>query len=126
MVFKSLGDAAVQFDKSGYAALGWSVISFGLQFAANMEDARGFVFSSSEVITEVITRYAEYEQWCRGPQPDKEFDHRMTNAYKAILLYVMAVDDYLQSRAGLFSELCMSGFDGSNYFSALWRRNLQP
>jgi hypothetical protein len=106
LVFKSLGDAAVQFDKSGYAALGWSVISFDLQITANANEARKFALSSSEVVTEVMTRYAQYEQWCRGPQPDKEFDHRMTDVYKAILLYVMALYDFLQQDgAGLFSEL---------------------
>jgi len=50
MKFKSLGDAAVKFDKSGYAALGWSVVSFGLQVAANAKEAREFVFSSSRVV----------------------------------------------------------------------------
>lgn len=125
MKFKSLGDATVKFDKSGYAALGWSVVSFGLQVATNAKKAREFVISSSEVVTGFITRYAQYERLYRGPQPDKEFDRRVTNVYKAILLYVMTLDDYLQQRGtGLFLELWMPGFDSSNYFRAPWTRSL--
>lgn len=94
MKFKSLVDAAVKFDKSGYAALSWSVLSFSLQVAANNKEARKCALSSSEFVTEFITRYAEYEKWFRGPQPDKEFDHRLVEVYKSILLYVIALDNY--------------------------------
>src|SRR6266566_7600052 len=95
MKFKSLVDAAVTFYKSGYAALGWSVLSFGLQVAANEKEARKCALSSSDFVMEFITRYAQYEKWFRGPQPDEEFDRRLVEAYKAILLYVVALDDYL-------------------------------
>ncbi len=109
----------MKFDASGYAALGWSVVSFGLQGAANAKEARDFVFSSLEFVTEVMTRYAEYEEWCRGPHPSEEFDRRMTNVYKAVLLYVMALDQFLQQpKAGSFSALCISDLTGSNYFRA--------
>ncbi|KND94251.1 hypothetical protein TOPH_00804 [Tolypocladium ophioglossoides CBS 100239] len=96
MNFKSLGDAAVKFDKSGYAALGWSVVSFGLQVAENAKEAREFVFHSSEVVTGYMTRYAEYEKLFRGPLAGEEFDRCLTEVYKAILLYVMALDSYLR------------------------------
>jgi len=105
LVVKSLGDAAVKFDKSGYAALGWSVVSFGLQVAANAEEARGFVLSSSEVITRFMARYMEYEK-CRGQHAGPEFDRGMTEVYKSILLYAMALDTYLQQgKPGVFSAL---------------------
>ncbi|PNY28364.1 Uncharacterized protein TCAP_01706 [Tolypocladium capitatum] len=94
--FKSLGDAAVKYDKSGFAALGWLVVSYGLRVAANVIEARKFVLDSSEVVTGYITRYAEYEKAFRGPQADQEFDRRLTDVYKAILLHVMALDNYLQ------------------------------
>ncbi|CZR64683.1 uncharacterized protein PAC_14581 [Phialocephala subalpina] len=96
LVFKSLGDTAVSFDKSGYAALGWSVVSFGLQVAANAGKAREFVLSSSEVVTGFMARYMEYEKYFRGQHAVGEFDRRVTKVYRAILLYVMALDDYLQ------------------------------
>jgi hypothetical protein len=95
LAFQKLGDAAVKFDKSGYAALGWSVVSFGLQVAKNAKDAREFIYSSSVVITRVLTRCAEYEKF-RGPEAGEEFDHLITNVYKATLLYVMALDDCLK------------------------------
>ncbi|RYP79807.1 hypothetical protein DL769_002752 [Monosporascus sp. CRB-8-3] len=96
LAFKALGDAAVKFDKSGYAALGWSVVSFGLQIAANAEQARQFVFDSLEVVTEIMARYAQYETWCRGREANRDFDRHMTNVYKAILLYIIALGDYLR------------------------------
>lgn len=96
MKFKALGDAAVKFDKSGYAALGWSVVSFGLQIVANTNDAHKLALSSSEFVTEFMTRYAQYEKCFRGLQSDEEFDRRLVKVYKAILLYVMALDDYLR------------------------------
>ncbi|RYO94460.1 hypothetical protein DL762_000556 [Monosporascus cannonballus] len=96
LTFKALGDAAVKFDMSGYAALGWSVVSFGLKVAANAKQARQFVFDSLEVVTEIMTRYAQYETWCRGRGANIDFDRHVTNVYKAILLYVIALGDYLQ------------------------------
>ncbi|KAK5636078.1 hypothetical protein RRF57_011790 [Xylaria bambusicola] len=103
--FKSLGDAVVQFDKSGYAALGWSVVSFGLQVTANNEDARKFALSSSEFVREYTTRYTEYETLFRGAEPDEEFDRRLVEVYKAILRYVIALDTYLrQDGLGRFSR----------------------
>jgi hypothetical protein len=96
LAFQKIGTAVVKFDKSGYAALGWSVVSFGLQAAKNAKDAREFIYSSSALITGVLTRYAEYEKWCRGPEAGEEFDRRMTNVYQAILLYVMVLDDCLK------------------------------
>lgn len=101
MEFKSLGDAAVNFDKSGYAALGWSVVSFGLQVAANNEDVRKFALDSLEFVPEFMTRYAAYEKLFRGL--DEEFDHRLEAVYKAILRYAIALDEYLrQDRLGSY------------------------
>lgn len=107
----------MKFDKSGYAALGWSVVSFGLQVAAHAEEAREFVLSSSEAVTGFLERYARYEKWFRGPQPDKEFDQHLTKVYKAILLYVMALEDYLQHIAGSFAEFWMPESNHTNYGS---------
>ena len=85
--------------------MGWSVVSFGLQVADNAERAREFVLSSSEAVTEYLARYAEYEQF-RGPEAGEGFDHRLKKVYQAILLYVMALHDYLQQcEAGLSPDL---------------------
>ncbi len=81
-------------------------MSFGLQIAANAEEAREFVLTSSEAVTGFMARYARYEELFRGPQPDEEFDQRLVKVYKVILLYVMALDDYLQQhKAGSFVVL---------------------
>ena len=71
-------------------------MSLGLQVAANAGKAREFVCKSSEVITAYMARYAEYEIYFREPEAEKEFDLRMKNVYKAILLYVIALHDYLR------------------------------
>jgi hypothetical protein len=63
----------------------------------------------------------EYEKRFRGQHAGEEFDRRLTSVYKAILLYVMALDEYLQQRgAGLFSKFLISGFDKSDYVRTLW------
>jgi hypothetical protein len=95
MKFKSLGDAVAKFDQSGYATLGWPVVSFGLQVATNEQEARSLALSSLEFVTGFLTRYAQYEKWFRMSQPDEEFDRRLVKVYKAILLYVIALDKYL-------------------------------
>lgn len=101
MGFKSLGDAAVAFDKSGYAALGWSVVSLGLQVAANASAAKEFVVSSSEVVTSILQRYREYETF-RVPNGGEFYDSRLTKVYEAVLLFVIALHDYIQqSKPGL-------------------------
>jgi hypothetical protein len=111
----------VQFDKSGYAALGWSVVSFGLQVAANAEKARKFVFSSLEDITGLMARYSEYENLFRGLH--EEFDRLLTNVYEGILLYVIALNKYLQQCGlGLFFERFVL-YSNANYFRAPCTRN---
>lgn len=101
----------MEFDQSGYAALGWSVVSFGLQVAANAKGAQELVLSSSEVVAGFLRRYGEIEQRFRGKHAGDEFDRCLTNVYKAILLYVIELDDCLrQSGLGMFSQLSMPGF----------------
>jgi hypothetical protein len=98
---KALGDALAKLDKSGYAALGWSVVSFGLQIAVNAKEARGFAISSAEVVKELVERYSEYERSFRE-HSGEGLDRRMTDVYKAILLYVLALSGHLQqSKAGV-------------------------
>lgn len=126
MTFKSLGDAVVAFDKSGYAALGWSVVSFGLQLATNAEDAREFVLSSAEVITRFMAKYRHYDRMFRGADVGEDFDRHLTNVYKAILRYTIALHEYLcQRRSGLSSILnTYTHFDVTNYLKSALRVGL--
>lgn len=100
-----MGDAATELDKSGYAALGWSVVSVGLQVAVNAEAARQFVLTSSEFTTALLARYAKYEAELRGPHAGDEFDNRIVNVYKAILLYIIALDAFM-GRCTAGKSLC--------------------
>lgn len=125
MKFKSLGDAAVKFDKSGYAALGWSVLSFGLHVAVNEKGARECAISSIEFITDFMARYAEYEKLFRGQaQPDGKFDHQLVQVYKAILLYMVALDEYLCLRRPGSSSESSLGLAFLTNFRALCTRIL--
>ncbi|KAK0717679.1 hypothetical protein B0T26DRAFT_802746 [Lasiosphaeria miniovina] len=66
--FKKLGDAAMKFDLSGYGALAWSVVSFGLEIAKNAKDAHSIILTSSDTIAQLRSRYTEYESLYRGEQ----------------------------------------------------------
>lgn len=92
-------------------------MSFGLQLAVNAEATREFVLSSSEVITRFMVKYQRYEDEFRCPEAGEDFDHLLTNAYKAILLYVINLDKYLgQSEPGLCSLMRMhAGCDKTNF-----------
>lgn len=116
MTFKALGDAAVEFDTSGYAALGWSVVSFGLKIAANEAEARAVALESSEVITFYMAKYRKYEAEFRDQDAGEDFDLLLTKVYQAILLYVVALDDYLrQGGIGLLSPFWMLHLNKSNH-----------
>ncbi len=44
-----------------------------------------------------MARYSQYDTWFRLRELlDEEFDRRLGKVYKAILLYVMGLDDYLR------------------------------
>ena len=108
--FKSLGDAFVKLDKSGYGAVAWSVLSFGLEVAKNANAAREFIFSSSEMVARLQARYREYESLYRKFQTDTEFENLLVGVYKSLLSYTIALYKYLkQCEKGRFSHaLCVS------------------
>lgn len=78
-----------------------------------MEEAREFVLSSSEVIARFMAKYRQYEKIFRGPDAGENFDRHLMNVYKAILLYMIALDQYLRQSG--FSML--SNLPGSYGFS---------
>ncbi|KAK3369442.1 hypothetical protein B0T24DRAFT_632595 [Lasiosphaeria ovina] len=94
--FKQLGDAAMKLDRSGYGALAWSVVSFGLEIAKNAKDAHSIILTSSDTIAQLRSRYTEYESLYRSEVTDSKFEDRIVDVYKALFLYMMAVNDYLQ------------------------------
>lgn len=91
----------MKLDKSGYAALGWSVVSFGLQIAVNAKEAREFAISSAEVVEGLVERYSEYDRSFREHSREG-LDRRITDVYRVIILYMLALSGYLQqSKAGM-------------------------
>lgn len=104
----------MKFDESSYAILPWSVVSFCLQVAVDAKQVRQFAIFSAEVITEVTTRYAQYEILFRTLHGNDELDRRLTNVYKAVLLYVIALDDWFTT--GSFPKVWVLSYDSSNHF----------
>ncbi|PHH64964.1 hypothetical protein CDD81_3601 [Ophiocordyceps australis] len=101
LAIKELGDAAVKFDQSGYASLGWSIVTSGLRIAAQAMEAREFILQSASLITSFMTRYAAYERLYRGEfWRDqgywRDFDRHLTSVYTALLRFIVTLDDYLQ------------------------------
>lgn len=64
-----------------------------------------------------MAKYKEYERIFRGPEAGEQFDRLLTNVYKALLLYIIALDKYLrQSGPGLSSRLIVNaGSDNANF-----------
>ena len=96
----------MKFDKSGYGALTWSLVSFGLETAKNTVAARKFVFSSSELVTRVLARYLGYESLYREYQAEEVFEDLIVAVYKALFEYTVALDDYLNRSGWSRSRLC--------------------
>lgn len=62
-----------------------------------------------------MAKYEQYEGMFRGPEAGEEFDRLLMNVYKALLLYMIALDNYLrQSGPGLSSSFLMAGFGDAN------------
>ncbi|PHH76529.1 hypothetical protein CDD82_3953 [Ophiocordyceps australis] len=95
LVAKSLGDAMAKFDTSGYAALGWSIATFGIQIALNAKDSRESILKGAEIVTSFMTRYAEYDKLFGKELPNKEFERLRVRSYAAMLRYIIELKDYL-------------------------------
>ena len=106
--FKSLVDSGMKFDTSGYGAIAWSALSFGLQIALNAKELRQFVFESSELIAQLLARYSAYELLYRGSKQNSKvsemFEDRVVELYKGILIYMLSLEVYLEENGiGMFS-----------------------
>ncbi|KAB8266395.1 hypothetical protein BDV30DRAFT_221984 [Aspergillus minisclerotigenes] len=90
---KTLGDAAVKFDKSGYAALAWSLVSFGLELGVNDQTRRGEFLSASKYLADLLARYSIIEAHYRNPAiPEvSHMEERVTSIYAGILRYCAEV-----------------------------------
>lgn len=59
--------------------------------------------SSSEFVSNFLFRYKKYERF-RDPQGEQHFDKLLVSVYKAILIYVITLNAYLQQGStGVFS-----------------------
>jgi uncharacterized protein YfbU (UPF0304 family) len=99
---KSLIDAGLAFDPTKYGALGWAVLSFGLQMAINAKEIREFTLDSCDYIVNIIARYSIYELQYSGTAHHssttdalKRFEEGVTTVYASILRFLANVKEYL-------------------------------
>jgi hypothetical protein len=99
---KSLIDAGLAFDPTKYGALGWAVLSFGLQMAINAKEIREFTLDSCDYLVNIIARYSTYElQYSSTAHPSstsdalKRFEEGVTTVYTSILRFLGNMKEYL-------------------------------
>ncbi|KAH6632792.1 hypothetical protein F5144DRAFT_489603 [Chaetomium tenue] len=99
---KSLIDAGLAFDPTEYGALGWAVLSFGLQMAINAREMREFTLDSCEYMVNIIARYSIYElQYSGTAHPSDatdalvKFEEGVTTVYTSILKFLVKMKEYL-------------------------------
>jgi hypothetical protein len=71
-------------------------VSFSLEVAKNIKDTYKAIIESSEVITHLMSRYIRYEILFILSPTNNEFENRITEVYKAILLYLMEIKKCLE------------------------------
>jgi hypothetical protein len=71
-------------------------VSFSLEVAKNIKDTHKAVIESFEVITHLMLRYIQYKILFILPPINNEFENRITEVYKAILLYSMEIKKCLE------------------------------
>lgn len=98
---KSLVDAGLQFDPTGYGALAWSVVSFGLQTAINNSDIQQAAYESSDYIRGVIEEYSMYEaRYMETPSKGQSaLRSCIIDVYKAVMNYAAELRYYLDHRS---------------------------
>ncbi|KAK4198529.1 hypothetical protein QBC40DRAFT_229747 [Triangularia verruculosa] len=94
---KELIDAGIKFDVSGYGALAWSVLSFGLTLVQNDKVRMELSFDSAEFLADLLARCARTQTYYRDlsfdfPEGETErLENAMVAVYIAILEYSAAV-----------------------------------
>lgn len=106
-------DAGLSFDPTKYGALGWAVLSFGLQMAINAREMREFTLDSCEYIINIIARYSVYElQYSGTADPSdttdalQKFKEGVTTVYTSILQFLGKMKEYLNQN--WLGKLCES------------------
>ncbi|MCJ1385367.1 hypothetical protein MMC17_008489 [Xylographa soralifera] len=91
--FKSLVDAGLMFDPTGYGTIVWAVISGGLQMLKNDKDRTEAVFDSSAFLARLLAKYAIIEAHYRDRASTNQdaIENTIIEVYLAILKYTIEV-----------------------------------
>lgn len=93
-----MGDAAVKYDPSGYAALPWAIVSGLLQISVNDVQSFGAMTEGLELVLRLTTRYELTEQFYLERKSGLE-----TNLSEALITLYAVVLKYLGT-ARFFAE----------------------
>ena len=104
--FKSLIDAGLQFDPTGYGALAWSVLSFGLEAAINYDEIDNDLLESCEYLRAIIEEYAIYEaQYLEVVSMGRKgLENSIIDVYKFVIMYAAEMSQYIGNRTGEFPK----------------------
>ena len=104
--FKSLIDAGLQFDPTGYGALAWSVLSFGLEAAISHDEIDNDLLESCEYLRAIIEKYAIYEAHYLEFESvgRKGLENSIIDVYKIVIMYAAEMSQYIGNRTGKFPK----------------------
>jgi len=109
---KTLVDAGLEYDPTGYGKAAWGVVSFGLTWAINVKDMREFVFENFDLIAQILERYLHYETLYREGLPfagspiRTRLEEAMIDVYCALYNYIISTMQYLvRGSIGLHSPV---------------------
>jgi hypothetical protein len=101
--FKKLGDMAVKFDPTGYAAIPWAVVSSLFQLSVNDAQSFGAMIEGVELVVRLTTRYTLIEQFYL--QIISGLEHHLTDAL--VTLYAIVLN-YLANAKRFFAKASAS------------------
>jgi hypothetical protein len=97
--FNSLVEVGLAFDPTGYGALAWSVVSFGLDTANNHIEIQESLITGCDFIRSVIDEYTLYEaRYLAQSSPETSaLRSRVIDVYKAVLIYTAEMRHYIEN-----------------------------
>ncbi|KZF24380.1 ankyrin [Xylona heveae TC161] len=99
--FKEIGDVVIQYDP-GHAALPWAGVRFLLQLALNDVQVYGTMLEGIEIVSRVITQYAEIEKnnLRETSTTGSILQDALVKIYKTALLFLVKARQYFESSTG--------------------------
>src|SRR5258708_4085118 len=105
---KSLVDAGLQFDPTGYGTLAFSIVSFGFDAVINHSEIEDDVAESCNYISGIIDEYAMYEaryinnaNYNISSKSREALEKSIIGVYTAVIAYVAEMKYYINHKLGM-------------------------